>query len=890
MALIPNEGRGGCLAKVASFGLFLILCLFVVFVLLPGLARKRAPTLPQPEEPPPPKVRVEGFAMNLAGEWQVSGKDMALPAQIPGDIFSALIAADEIPDPFWRRNEGKLRWVGETDWTFTREFIVPSEFLQHRSFELTIHELDTVAEVLLNGTSLGHAANMHRVFRADVGPVLKVGRNRLEVRITSAVKAANEKAKTLSYKIPNSTNNLVPHLNLLRKPQCHAGWDWGPCLIPAGIYGDVVIQAADVARIRSVRTSQEHSDGKVKVKVDVELDAVEGQTVPVTVALAGRERHLDVLGKAGRAEFTIDHPKLWWPVGYGKQPLYDLKVSTPDQAVRRRIGLRKLEVINQEDPKDPKDPNKLPGKSLIFRVNGVDVFCKGADWIPCDALPGRQTPDRYRDLLESAVAANMNMVRVWGGGRYERDLFYDLCDELGLLVWQDMMFACSMYPATEEFIAECCREADEQIRRLQTHPSIAMWCGDNEVIGALSWYNETRKERDLYLVGYDRLNRELAKVAAQADATRMFWPSSPSDGPGDFRNGWRNFDRGDSHYWDVWHGGKPFEAFYSIRPRFCSEFGYQSFPLLETVRTFAEKEDFNVSSPVMEFHQRNNGGNTRIVSMFMRYFRMPAGFEQFLFVSQVQQAMAIQTAVEYWRTLRPHCMGTLFWQLNDNWPVASWSSIEYGGRWKLLQSQAKRFYAPVMATAYAQTVEEVQADGSKKKVKRLAVHAVNDRRERFTGVLELARRDFSGAVQQAWRLDVDLPPGSEQRLMFDLFGDMVPKSEEVFLTLVLRDGEDRIVHRNTYFPAPYKRCELAKAKVDAKVVSGEGKRYTIRLEAPAPTFFTWVEVQGIRGMFSDNSITLLPGEPREIVFTAKEPTSAREVREALRVTHLRETY
>jgi beta-mannosidase len=269
---------------------------------------------------------------------------------------------------------------------------------------------------------------------------------------------------------------------------------------------------------------------------------------------------------------------------------------------------------------------------------------------------------------------------------------------------------------------------------------------------------------------------------------------------------------------------------------------------------------------------------------------MPAGFEQFLFVSQVQQAMAIQTAVEYWRTLRPHCMGTLFWQLNDNWPVASWSSIEYGGRWKLLQSQAKRFYAPVMATAYAQTVEEVQADGSKKKVKRLAVHAVNDRRERFTGVLELARRDFSGAVQQAWRLDVDLPPGSEQRLMFDLFGDMVPKSEEVFLTLVLRDGEDRIVHRNTYFPAPYKRCELAKAKVDAKVVSGEGKRYTIRLEAPAPTFFTWVEVQGIRGMFSDNSITLLPGEPREIVFTAKEPTSAREVREALRVTHLRETY
>ena len=891
MTMNPEEGLGGYLVKMAAFGLFLVFCLFVVFVLIPSLDRKQQAVLPEPEPVRPPEVVIQRFEMDLDGEWQVSGKDMALPAAIPGDVFSALLAADKIADPYWRRNESALRWIGETDWTFTREFIVPPEFLQHRSFELSIRELDTVAEVLLNGTSLGKSENMHRTFRADVGSLLKAGRNRLEVRISSAVKVAKAKAAKLSYTIPNSTNNLVPHMNLLRKPQCHAGWDWGPCLIPAGIYGGVRIQAADMGRIRSVRTSQEHGDGSVKVKVDVAVESVGEEATPVTVSLDGHKQFLEVKGnRSAQVEFSIDNPKLWWPAGYGDQPLYDLVVSTADHEVKRRLGLRKLEVINEDDPKNPAHPTKLPGKSLIFRVNGVDVFCKGANWIPHDAIPGRQTPERYRDLLESAVAANMNMIRIWGGGRYERRIFYDLCDELGLMVWQDMMFACSMYPATEEFIAECCREADEQIRRLQTHPSIAIWCGDNEVIGALAWYPQTRGERDLYLVGYDRLNRELMKVARQADATRTFWPSSPSDGPGDFRNGWRNFERGDSHYWDVWHGNKDFGAYYSIRPRFCSEFGYQSFPSLETVRTFAEEADFNVSSPVMEHHQRNTGGNKRIVDMFTRYFRMPGGFEQFLFTSQVQQAMAIQTAVEYWRTLRPHCMGILFWQLNDNWPVASWSSIEYGGKWKLLQSHAKRFYAPVMSTAFPRTVSEKQADGKNRNVKRLALYTVNDQREPFKGTVVIERRDFAGAVQKTWQFDLDLPAGSVKRPMFDLFGSVAPKTDQAFFSITTQNSTGKVVHRNTYFPTQYKRCELADAEVETRVIGSIGNRFTIQVSATAPTFFTWLEAPGIRGIFSDNSLTLLPGEPREIEFVAKTETTARDLRRVLRVMHLRETY
>ena len=890
MAMIPDENRGGCLLRIASFGLFLVLCLAVLLVLVPPAGRRPQPAAPEPALTKPPPTTMEGSAMLLDGQWEVEGRDMRLPATVPGDVFSALLAAGKIPEPYWRRNESELRWVGETDWTFAREFVVPASFLLHRSFELAIEDLDTMAEIFLNGKAVGTSENMFRTFRAEVGPLLVAGRNRLEVRIASAAKAAKARAEKLPYPVPNSTNNLVPHMNTLRKPQCHAGWDWGPCLIPAGIYGGVRVEATDSGRIRWVSASQKHADGRVTVRVEVAASPVADHTIPVTVELAGQTRLLDVKD-TGTAEFVIEQPELWWPAGYGEQPLYDLAVSTPDHAVRRRLGLRALEVINEDDPKDPDNPGKLPGKSLTVRVNGVDIFCKGANWIPCDALPGRQTPERYRDLLESAVAANMNMIRVWGGGRYERRLFYDLCDELGLLVWQDMMFACSMYPSTPEFIDEACREAEEQLRRLQTHPSIALWCGDNEVIGALGWYDQTRRERDLYLVGYDRLNRELQKVGARVDPTRVFWPSSPSDGPGDFRNGWRNFERGDSHYWDVWHGGKPFEAFHDIRPRFCSEFGYQSFPSLETVRAYAEEQDFNVSSPVMEHHQRNNGGNMRIVNMFMRYFRMPKDFEQFLLTSQIQQAMAIQSAVEYWRTLRPHCMGTLYWQLNDNWPVASWSSIEYGGRWKLLHSHAKRFYAPVMATAYALNVDELQADGkTKKKIKRFVLFAVNDQRQPFRGTLLLERRGLTGAVQQSWPFSLDLPAGSARRLLFDPFESISPKSEETFFALTTKDESGAVVHRNTYLPAAYKRYELPDAKVEARVLSGAGNRFVLRVATDAPAFFTWLETPGIRGTFSDNSFTLLPGEPREIEFVAKDQTTEREVRQALRVTHLRRTY
>jgi len=327
------------------------------------------------------------------------------------------------------------------------------------------------------------------------------------------------------------------------------------------------------------------------------------------------------------------------------------------------------------------------------------LYSRGANWIPQDALASNITKEKTKALLQSAVDANMNMIRIWGGGRYEADWFYDLCSQLGLLVWQDFMFACNIYPSDDKFLSNVELEVQEQVKRLNTHACLALWCGDNELIGALTWFDVTKNNRDRYLVGYDRLNRTIETNLKKIDNTSIWWPSSPSSGPMDFGDAWHNDKSGDMHFWDVWHSGKSFDHYRTINPRFCSEFGFQSFPSMHVIKQFSEKNDWNIASPIMESHQKNAGGNARIAETMFRYFRFPTGFEDFVYLSQIQQGLAIRTAVEYWRSIKPHCMGTLYWQLNDTWPVASWSSLNHGGSWKAMHYMAKRFYQPVYVFA-----------------------------------------------------------------------------------------------------------------------------------------------------------------------------------------------
>ncbi len=820
-----------------------------------------------------------GTVLNLAGEWKLRRGDEneTIAAVIPGDNYSALLAAGRIPHPYFRRNELEVRHLMDYDWEYTREFSLAPEMLTRESVFLNLEMVDTFADILVNGHPVGTTANQFRRYRFEVKPFLIAGVNRISVYIRSAKAEGQLLAAQQPYKVPYmDTLCLLPNINLIRKTQCSGGWDWGITLPVSGVYGDISLQAVNRARIEHVYAIQEHAEGGCRVRAVAELAASGAGNVPVTFTFAGETKTVEAAVTPGtsRAEcvFEVAKPQLWWPAGYGEQPLYELTAATPDMHLTRRIGLRTLEVVNKKDE---------IGACLVIRINGVDIFAKGANWIPADAMPQAHTPERFRSLLESAVKANMNIIRVWGGGEYENDAFYDLCDELGVLIWHDMMFACALYPADDAFIDNVKEEVRFQVKRLRHHAALALWCGDNELLGVINWYSSDKPQRDRFLVNYDRVNRELARIVHTEDPERIFWPSSPCGGPGIFNDGWHDDSCGDMHYWEVWHGAQDFNAFYKVKPRFCSEFGFQSFPSLETVETYALPEDYNVFSPVMDHHQKCMRGNISIIGMFGTYFRMPESFPAFLYLSQVQQALAIKIGVEYWRSLRPRCMGTIFWQLNDNWPVASWASLEYGGRWKQLQYQAKRFYAPVMATVYRVPGENTR------------IALVSDIPGALRARVKATVRDFAGKVLKQLDLPAEFADAGS-RILLELAPSDIPGTPEtVFLELetTARSADGKtFTHHNTFFPAPYKSCNLAKAKISHRVDALGNNRFRIALSTDAPAFFVWLAVTGDLGLFDDNSFTLLPDCPMELVYEPKQPHTADELQQKLRITHLRDTY
>ncbi|MEI6875241.1 MAG: glycoside hydrolase family 2 protein, partial [Spirochaetota bacterium] len=602
-------------------------------------------------------------SINLGGSWNLvrTSDSSVRNAIVPGDIMSALVVSGELADPLFDRNELAAQWVGQEDWLLWREFTVDREILSRREVFLEIESLDTLAELRLNGTPIGGSDNMFARLRLPAKSALKEGTNRLDILIRSPEKAALSEAAKLPYPIPAPTFKVAsPHRNLIRKAQHMAGWDWGPCLMTGGVYDGISLIGIDAPRIEYLTTSHARlGDGRWELVVDVDLEAVIACRVRIEAEIAGKRAVADLALSKGssRASLSLDLEGIedWWPSGYGEQPLYELRVRSVAEGgegggtheLVKRLGFRELSAVSEVDG---------IGRSLKFRVNGRDIFAKGANWIPADALPSRWTRTRIAGLLESAKAAHMNMIRVWGGGRYESEDFYELCDELGILVWQDAMFSCALYPSTPAFLASVEAELRHQVRRLQSHPSLAIWCGNNEALGAINWYEESKKSPARYIVDYDRLNDgTVGRVVRELDPGRTFWPSSPSAGPNDFSDNWHEDSRGDMHYWSVWHEGKPFSAYHEVKPRFCSEFGFQSLPSWRIASALAPSSELNVTSPAFEHHQRHPRGNTVILETMSRYFRMPRGFRETLWLSQVQQALAIRTAVEYWRSLRDRC-------------------------------------------------------------------------------------------------------------------------------------------------------------------------------------------------------------------------------------------
>ncbi len=783
--------------------------------------------------------------LDLAGTWALKSADgkHSSTMAVPGDVHSALVAAGQIAHPYVGRNEYDVRWVAIEDWQVSRVFQFDGDV--SRNWYLDITYLDTVADVFMNDTLVLSAENSFRRYRPDVSKSLKHGENEIRIVFYSNPKAATAKQAAQPFFIPYSFSNCpIPHPNMLRKAQCHYGWDWNLAIAPFGLYGDIKLCCAEVARIEHVTAHQvHHKNGSVTLQVMTELYAEgAGGKTQITTIFNGQTLARDLEIGPGtwkiHETFEIESPNLWWPAGQGAQHLYDLEVKCDQSHVKRRVGLRHVELITTPDD---------VGARFLFKVNGHEIFCKGANWIPADALPSQATPALAEKLLRAAVAANMNMLRVWGGGFYEQDYFYDLCDELGLMVWQDFMFSCSLYPTTPEFMNEVREEVDYQVKRLGHHASMVLWCGDNELLGALTWFEESRNNRDRYLVNYDRLNRCIEETMEKADPSALWWPSSPSPGLMSFGDAWHDDRSGDMHFWSVWHEGKDFEHYRDVTPRFCSEFGFQSFPSMAAMREFASESDMNIASPVMDSHQKNKGGNARIAETMFRYFRFPMKFEDFVYVSQIQHGLAMRTAVEYWRTLKPHCMGTLYWQLNDTWPVASWSGLDHGGAWKALHYMARRFYAPLAAFAVP------SKDG-----KTISIMAVNDH-------LDAASADV---VCEA------VKPNGERRII-NQHKQSVPVDRAVeLMSFAAAELDDAILHisvngtdHNHFALKPYKSYAFENSEISLKI---DGS--VLKLSSTKPAYYVSLEAN-IAGHFSDNAFDLLPGEIKIVTFTAADASS-----------------
>ena len=778
------------------------------------------------------------MTVELAGLWSLSDDSGGNTCDLflPGDGISALHSAGLIPDPYWGRNEYDLRWICERDWTATRVFD-----LTDTDVDLVLSMVDTVVTVQLNDVVVLNAQNSFCDYRVPLAGAAKLGENTIQVTFHSPVEAGQAAQDTHPFFLPWQTSNSpIPNGNMLRKMQCDFGWDWNIPLAPFGIYEDIRVEPSAAPRIDGVLVHQDHSDD-CTLTVTTE---VTNHTGDVTINFDGQTHTVSPVNGTCTHVINVVDPKVWWPAGQGDQPLYDLSVTAVGAHTTLRVGLRNVDLVTTPD---------AAGLGFKFSVNGRDVFAKGANWIPADALAGRITPAATRDLLQSAVDANMNMIRVWGGGRYEPTWFYDICDELGLMIWQDFMFACNTYPSTRDFLAEVRAEVTDNVSRMQHHACLALWCGDNELIGTLTWFDETRDDRDRYLVNYDRLNTCIENALLDTDPQANWWPSSPSPGPLNFKDAWHEDGSGDMHFWSVWHEGRDFDHYRDVSPRFCSEFGFQSYPSMNVIRKFAGPDDMNIAAPVLESHQKNAGGNARIAETMFRYFRWPKHFDDFVYLSQVQQGEAIKTAVTHWRSLAPHCMGTLIWQLNDTWPVCSWASLDHGGNWKLMHHMARRFYAPTLVTA-------VPKDGE------ITIKGLNDGPASSSIYVKASAVNMQGTQRALADKTAQVDENSSDLMAVSV--DLIGEGE---MLLVMWDGDDGAAGQDIFAPRAYKTYDLLAPNL-MHTITRDGADYIIDISSETLALFVAVEAD-VAGRFSDNAITILPQHPVQLRFTSTDPYS-----------------
>ncbi|MGN0376650.1 MAG: glycoside hydrolase family 2 protein [Suilimivivens sp.] len=743
----------------------------------------------------------------LNGNWnlKITGKDSSLlpaegiVAKVPGSVYSALLEEELIPDPFYRDNELKVLPLMDNDFSFCTCFVPEEELFSCDEVILRFDGIDTLADVYLNGELLGSAYNMHRIWEFDVLSGLKRGENELKVVLhspTRYIKEENEKVYT------GGSHECMEGFPHIRKAHCMFGWDWGPRIPDAGIFREVSLLGIKESRIDSVYISQIHEEGKVTLDFDVALELfIENDNTKIEVKVISPSGkvytpNLSEDGEDYRIEIT--DPEIWWPRGYGKQPLYQAKVSLLSvegeilDTWEKKIGLRTITVNTDQDQW---------GNSFAHEVNGVKIFAMGADYIPEDNILSRVTRERTERLLKDAAEANHNCIRVWGGGYYPDDCFFETCDELGLLVWQDFMFACASYELDDEFERNVTQEIIDNVRRIRHHACLALWCGNNEMETQTldkAWKPSIKQKYD-YIKLYEYI---IPKILKEEDPAAFYWPSSPSSG-GNYDNPWDE-NRGDTHYWDVWHGNKPFTEYRKFRFRYLSEFGFQSFPCLKTVESFTLPEDRNIFSRIMEMHQRNCAANGKILNYLSATYLYPKDFESLLYASQLLQADAIRYGVEHFRRYRGRCMGTVVWQLNDIWPVASWASIDYYGRWKALHYAEKKMFAPVLISCEetGELSERPYCISEPAPIEKSArLHVANETMEEVRGVAKWQLCGPDSRILESGSFDVTVPALDGvwlEKLDFSKYDERKIHLSYQFLV------EDRVVSENSCLFTPPK--------------------------------------------------------------------------------------
>ncbi len=794
-------------------------------------------------------------------------------AKVPGTVHQDLLNHNRIPNPFYGMNEEAVQWVENEDWMYRTSFVVNEQQLSRDAAVLEMDGLDTYADVFLNGALILRSDNMFVGHKIEVKPVLRKGVNQLLVRFRSPVKEVLPQLQTNGFDYPASNDHSPWRTSVYtRKAPYSYGWDWGIRLATCGIWRPVRLVFSDVARIEDYYVCQDVvTQAKADVDNRLEINNVTSSTVSALLKVDYHYSDSDTKEIKKQIELrpgantvslpvSIEKPHLWMPNGWGEPSLYKFTASLSVDGVEiakqeRNVGLRTVRVVMDDDEY---------GKSFYFVVNGKPMFAKGANFIPDDALLPNVTPERYKRIFEDVKAANMNMLRVWGGGIYEDDEFYDEADRNGILIWQDFMFACSSYPHDPQFVGRVEAEAEYNIKRLRGHASLAMWCGNNEIYEAMRYWGWQRKYSAEAFAGmergYDVLFRGLLpKMVERLDNGRFYMHSSPYEANWGRPDSWKTAD---SHNWGTWHGRKPFESFDTDVPRFMSEYGFQAFPEMKTIRTFAEEKDFELESPVMNAHQKADIGNALIKQTMGLYYKVPEKFEDLVYVGLVLQGQGMRHGIEAHRRNRPYCMGSLFWQLNDSWPVVSWSGIDYYGNWKALMYQSKRAFAPILINAIKEGDD-------------VCVYLVSDElQDRDDVRLDVELMDFDGKAHGKWTQSGMLAANSSVLFMKKRADELQGKlsAANSLLHFTLKDKNGATLADDVFYFAYPKDQKLPEANIETSVRRrGDAIEMTLKTDKLARDIFVEVPVQGVR--FTDNFFDLLPGQRKKITITSPEGDS-----------------